>query len=253
MSPKTLTLIIFMAFSFVLSAVELEFSLSSTTEATPEDIERFKVILQKRNMGISDKNAKIAIEENRVLADAYMKEYDIPDVLKKEMQILLEEQLRNMLIEKEKANIKINDDVLLSYYKDNKHEFYKPDQITFNIYSFQNYDDAHTFYVHNKDHYQNIKQYVKEHNISKDSQTMPLKKLHKELQALVNDINRSKYITPPEYFYKKYIILDVKDIEKAKLMSFEEAKKKARTLLLSKINRDTKARLLEQYKKSGKQ
>ena len=252
MSPKILTSTLFITFSLMLSAVELEFSLNNSIEATPEDIERFKVILQKRNMGISDKNAKIAIEENRVLADAYMKEYSIPDVLKKEMQILLEEQLRNMLIDKEKAKIEINDDILLSYYKDNKHEFYKPDRITFNIYSFKNYDDAHTFYVSNKDQFQNIKQYVKEHNISKDSQTLPLKKLHKELQALVKDTNSSKYIVPPEYFYKKYIILDVEDIEKAKLMSFTEAKKRARTLLLNKINRDTKAKLLEQYTKSGK-
>lgn len=203
-------------------------------------------------MGISDENAKIAIKENRVLADVYMEKYGIPEVLKKEMQILLEEQLRQLLIDKEKAAIKVNDDVLLSYYKDNKHEFYKPDVITFNIYSFKNYDDAHTFYAANKDNYTNIQTYVKEHNVSKDSQTMPLRKLHKKLQALVKDSNSSRYIVPPEYFYKQYIVLDVVSMEPAQLMTFTEAKKRAKARLLSKINQETKAKLLEKYKKSGK-
>ncbi len=253
MSSKILTSLLFLTLSLVLSAVEIEFSLSKHLEATPEDVERFKVILQKRNMGMSDKNAKIAIQENRLLANAYMKAYGIPEVLQKEMQILLEEQLRNMLIKKEKETIEINDDVLRSYYKDNKHEFYKPDAITFNIYSFQNYDDAHAFYANNKDRYAHIKQYVKEHNVSVDSKTLPLRTLHKELQALLKDVNSTQYITPPEYFYKKYIVLDVVAIEKAALMPFSEAKKRAKTLLLNKINRDTKEQLLKKYEKSGKE
>ncbi len=252
MSPNLL-IVLLLSLSATLFSVEINYSLSNTTHATPEDIERFKVILQKRNMGMSDKSAKIAIEENRILADAYMKEYGIPDAVKKEMQILLEEQLRNLLIDKEKAKIAINDDVLHSYYKDNKHEFRKPDTITFNVYSFDDYDDAHTFYVENKENYQHIERYVKEHNISKDSQKLPLRQLHKELQVLVKDLNASGYILPPEYFFKKYVVLDVVAIDKASLMSFDEAKDRARTLLLKKINQDTKAKLLRKYAKGGKQ
>ncbi len=253
MFSKTVLFFLLSAFAVNLGAIEIAFSPSRSVKANGDDIERFQSILRKRNMGMSDKSAKAAVEENRILADAYLKTYGIPDVVKKEMQILLEEQLRNLLIEKEKQSIDISDDILLSYYKDNKSEFYKPDVITFNIYSFDNYDEAHAFYVDNKENYENMQRYVSEHNISKDSQKMPLRKLHKELQVLVKDTNSSRYIVPPEYFYKKYIILDVVGIEPSKLMTFTEAKQKVRTRLLSKINRDTKAKLLKKYQKGGKQ
>ncbi len=236
-----------------LYAIEIDISLSDSTDANAVDIERFKVMLQKRNMGISDANAKSAIQENRILANAYMKEYGIPDLLKIEMQIILEEKLRNMLVRKEKEKIEINNDVLLSYYKDHKDEFYKSEEITFNVYNFENYEEAYSFYSKNRDNYTEINNYVKDNNITKASETMLKSKLHKELRALLQEGNATKYITPPEFFNKKYMILDVVSIQKAKISPFNTVKKKVRASLLSKINQDTKTKLLAKYKKNGKE
>ncbi len=236
-----------------LYAIEIDISLSNSTDVDAVDVERFKVMLQKRNMGISDEGAKNAIKENRILANAYMKEYGIPDLLKIEMQIILEEKLRNMLVRKEKEKIEINNDVLLSYYKNHKDEFYKSEEITFNVYNFKNYEDAHSFYNKNRNNYTEIDSYVKDNNITKISETMLKSKLHKELRALLKDGNVTKYITPPEFFNKKYMILDVVSIQKAKILPFDKVKEKVRKSLLSKINQDTKTKLLAKYKKNGKE
>jgi hypothetical protein len=230
-----------------IQALEITVKPSDSIKVDQVDVDRFQSMLKKRRMGMSDKSAKKAIKENRILANAYMKEYGLPDLLKIEMQIILEEKLRNTLIKKEKKKIDISDDILLSYYKDNPEEFYQSEELTFNVYTFKQYDDAHEFYVHNKDAYSQIADYVAEHNVSNESHTMLKSKLHKELQPLLKDDNVTNYITPPEYFYKNYVILDVVSIQEAKIAPFETVKKRVRERLLSKITQETKDKLLEKY------
>jgi hypothetical protein len=233
-------------FSVHLLALNIQVSESSNHNISSLDIEKTVALWQKRNLRIDDQEAKKLVLENRVLADAFLKNGNLNDAIKVENQIVYEEQLADIFVQNELKKID-NIEIPLSYYENNKHEFFVLADIKFKVYAFKAFEEALDCYNKNKNDISLLDAYATEHNTTVEEHTMSLKQLHPQLQNLLIDFETKGYIAPPQKFFTNYIVFEVVDIIKAHLQPFEEVKASIQTKLKKKIMNQKRDELLEQY------
>ncbi|MEA2111644.1 MAG: hypothetical protein U9P71_06300 [Campylobacterota bacterium] len=228
-----------------LYGLNISYTKSTILEVTPQEVKHFSIILKKRGIKINQVQAKKAILENRVLADDYLMQFDISEDIANEFKLMLEEKLREMRIKEAKNAVNISDDILLSYYKDNKDNYYKTSEIEFNVYTFSTFNKALEFYQ--KNDLSKNKTIVSDNNITSTNEKMSINQLHPELLNLLKDETSFGYLVPPEKFFKNYIILEVVNIEKGHIELYENVKKAVRRDLEKKITKDITKKLLDKF------
>ncbi len=228
-----------------LFALDITVTPSKTVTISSEEAEYFRNMLMKRHRNIDPDDAKKVLKENRVLADYFYRTYGIENDLQ-ELQILFEEKLRNKLIAKEVEKVSINDDVLLSFYKDNKDEFYKAKEIEFKIYNFSTFNQAYTFYKNCQKDGIECSELALDDNITIVHKTLPLHNFNPQLKNLLKDEVSAGYSLPPQKFFKDYIVMEVVDIIDSGILPYEQVKERVKKDLQDKIKYDTKTKLIEQ-------
>ncbi len=227
-----------------LQALDITVTPSKSSTISSHEAEYFRNILMKRHINIDPQEAKKVLKQNRVFADYFYKTYGIEGKIE-ELRIVFEEKLTEELIKKEVEKVTINDDVLLSFYKDNKDEYYKNKEIEFKIYNFKTFDAAYDFYKHCNNDSAKCASLSREQNISIVHKTLPLNNFNPQLQNLLVDNTRSHYIVAPQKFFKNYIILEVVKISDDGIMPYDEVKDIVKTDLQNKIKYETKKKLIE--------
>lgn len=227
-------------------AINLEVTPSQSYDISQIDIENTVKLWQGRNLRIDAKEAKKLILENRVLADAFLKQGYFSDSVASENKIVYEEKLADLLVKNELKKID-NVDIPLSYYEDNKHEFYLKEDVHFKVYAYKTFEEALACYDANKNKIDQLERYAKETNASVEEHTISLKTLHPQLQNLLIDFTSGSYITPPQKFYTNYIVFEVVEIIKAHLQPFKEVEEKIRKKLKKRIMNEKRTELVKKY------
>lgn len=225
----------------------IEITPNKNLNVTPDEAEQMRVLWEKRQFTIDQKESHKLVKENRVLANAFLENVKLTDKLKAEISIYTEEKLAEAMVKYTISKLNMNEDILRSYYEENKHEFFQTEDIHFNLFTFTTYDDALSFYQVNKDNLDNINPYILEHNITKIEDTVPTKGLHSEIKNILSSDKKTGYITPPEKFYKNYIVIEVIEYKNAHIATYESVKNDVKALLYKKINKDTRSKLLKEY------
>lgn len=247
---KFFAFLLMMSCSIYVLAAEIDIATDKTDLITQNDIDAITKLIASRHMRVTSKNAVKILKENKILANAFLKEKLLTAETKADINVLLNEKLANLMVDNSLEKKPLSDEVLLSYYKDNLVDYYQNKKITFSVYSFDDFNSSLDFYTKYKDKVKSIKN--TEANMSQESQTLLLRNLHPDLVNLLLDNNTTGYITPPQKFYKKYIILHVKDFIDAGIEKFEAVKDDVKKIVQKKIRYDTKKALLNKYKKSEK-
>jgi hypothetical protein len=229
-------------FQSLIFAIEVTISEKQDPLITKEETNYFVKYMLKHNIQTDNKDAKNKIKESRVLANEYLNKYKLSRQTSFEIQFYLEELLKNMLIKESLKEIKMNEAVLLSYYKANKHEFYKTEEIDFNVYSFDSFENALSFYNQYRNNIENISP-----DAIQDRRTnQNVRQLNRELQLLIKGLV-PPFLTTPQIFANKYTIIEVTKMHNAEIPQYNEVKKDIRKRLEQKLLKDTKQKLIDKY------
>ncbi len=240
-------LFIFLSFFSVhLFAINIEVTISSNHDISQLDIENTIKMWKHRNLRIDTQEAKKLVLENRVLADTFIEKGYFSDIVASENKIVYEEKLADLLVKNELKKID-NDTIPLSYYEDNKHEFYLQEDIKFKVYAYKTFNEALACYEKNRENIKQLEKYAKETNATVEEHEMSLKNLHPQLQNLLIDFTSDSYITPPQKFFKNYIVFEVVKITQAHLQPFTEAKEGIIQKLEKRIMNNKRTELVEKY------
>lgn len=225
-------------------AVELQVSPSKDINATDMEIGLItSKVYKEKHIKLTQEAAKKYLQENKVLSNAYLKEYkDMPHPYKQAKEIEIEEKLADEYIKKHQEKIKLDKETLLSYYVAHKKEFLKPKTYTFYPIEFTAYEEAVEFYNKNRNNPDAIKKYIEEKKVR--SLSVPEKKINFMVKNLFVD-KKPNTLLPPVYMGNKFILFYIEDVSPEKQMSFEEAKPQIRKKLLEKVYARTRKKLLE--------
>ena len=217
-------------------AVKIEIVPDNNFSVLEEEIQNtIKKFLQERYIKIDRKVAEKIIKENRILSNNFIEEYSIPQDLIISFRLSLEENLANLYVKKKQKNIKINKEMLESYYKTHPKLFQEDQKIHFTAYKFKSFKDALKFYQTHK--------IVSNALIEKKDVILKKSKINPVIVSLFEKVKEGE-ITPPVFYKRYYVVFKVKTIEPSKQLSFEESKEKIRNILLQKIFLRTKKELL---------
>lgn len=95
---------------------------------------------------LTDDGAYKLVKENRILANAYLKKYGLPNDDKERIKVETELYLANAMVREIQNRIKLSDKVLYSYYIDNIDKFKDSDHVDLSIFYFKNPENAFQFY-----------------------------------------------------------------------------------------------------------
>lgn len=232
---------LFLLFFIITFSYALDIKVSLSQNSTISELEKTTLInqLRKRNINIRPEQAEKYVRDNRILADKYIKDIGLTDADLVELKIAYEEKLKDKLIDVKLNDLLLDDDILLSYYKDKKAEFYYKKLIDFDIYRFSNYNDSKEFYEIALGNQEKLENFCRDRNITGEHQVIELDRLRPELQILLLDDNTTNYYTTPQKFYKDYLILKVNELKLDGYYSFENVKEDIKKKLKQKIKKDT--------------
>ncbi len=240
--PKA-SLLFFIIFSFI-NAVELKIYPSRDLNISDSEAD-ILIMTTYKNRGIkpTKEAAKKKIYENRVLADAYLKKYNIPTSLLINKKLEIEEALAKEYIKRFQKNVTIKNNVLKSYYVVHKKEFHRPQTIVYYPIEFDSFDRALQFYFQAKKNINIAKEYTKQHEIKKYK--VPKERIFLPIRKMFDNVKTSS-ILPPIYLGDSYVVFYVSHVLPGKELTFDEAKDKIRKILLRKSFNQTRNELLEE-------
>lgn len=247
------------ASSFLLAvsagAIEIDISPSKSPVASQSEVSAFVSDVKKReHVLLDDDVAKSIVENNRLLADAYLKEVGIKTAYLQKIRFGIEKKLADNLVEKYEETIRTDDDILRSYYVAHIDEFKIGNEIAFKAYTFKTYKDAFNMYERFSAHKEGIESYAKEHNATvQQREHFPVDNLDSALKYLLDEKRKTPYLTVPTRYRGKYILLQVKQYETDVLLSYEKVKHEIRQKLLRKIRNRSRDALIKKYRGSEQQ
>ncbi len=244
--------VIFILLSIVIlsHAIDISITPSKDNTVSNSEIDLLKASMMSQNIIIEHEQAEKVISENRYLCEEYLKKQPIPEKVISNFKLELEKHFASEIIRDMQRKIIIDDDTSYSYYISHLDEFKKPEQITFSLYKLENFDKALTFFSKFKISMKNIQSYSKENNISVISQSISLERLDNKFRYIVKHSKQKiPYLTPPQFFYNHYSVLEVVSQEPQGTYSYEEVKERIHKLLHKKAYSRQKDELLNTYRK----
>ncbi|WP_201340479.1 MULTISPECIES: peptidyl-prolyl cis-trans isomerase [unclassified Nitratiruptor] len=146
-----------------------------------------------------------------------------------------EKELATLFVKKNQEKIKIDQDVLESYYKTHSKEFVQEEKIHFTAYKFSDFEKALKFYRANG----------KEKAGDTVDITLPKSQINPLIASLFDKAKVGE-LTPPVFYGGNYVVFKINKIEPTKKLSLEESRPKIKKVLLQKIFPQIKKKLIEQ-------
>jgi len=231
-----------------LFAADITIKPSSSYVADRQEVALIQSAFLKQRIQIDDDDALNIIQENRFLADEYIKKNQVPQEVLLNMKLEFEKHLASEVVREMESKIEIEDEVVKSYYIANKEEFYKAPEIELNIYRFQTFDEAYLFYKRFVSQKDGIDEYVNEHNVSNNTEKTEVNRLNKLFQEMIlNTKEQPPFLLPPQFFYKHYSVLYIKHIGEADVLEYEFVKEKIAKKLHEKALDRMKKEMLKPY------
>jgi hypothetical protein len=241
---------ILLLLSFTFSLLAIDLAIKPDINATVSSIESDQMItnFKKKRMIVDKSDAKTAVLDNRLLANALLKEKssEIPQELFVDIKLAIEENLAEMYVKKIQETININEDVIASYYYTHQKDFNNP-LLHADLYSFKTFEEASLFYDKSKNDLSKVNLVSQELNVNKTEQKIELSKISPTIKPLLKDTNTSNYILHPIFFNNQNVVVHVKNIQEG-YYSLEESKEKIKAVLLQKVFSDTRENLLKNLK-----
>ena len=239
----------FILISSILLSSEINIKLEDTS-ANYDEINSMKFKYKKNAYSIDDKASKRIIEENRLLALREIKDRGLNKQFLTEIKLDIEQKLAAKLIEETQKDRGVSEDVLLSYYKDNKKEFYIGEAFVMQTYKFLSFDAALQFYNKNFSNKELAQEYSKENNISVSTTQSAIKFIPKDILVLLKNDKEINYFTTPQKFKNGYLVFYIeKYIEDEKYIPFEKVKNKIKANLLNKTYVQIRKKLIGETRK----
>ncbi len=228
----------------------IELSVKSTERTYPNELEIdfLKNNLKSKKIVIDDKEASRVLEENTILSNLLLKEYGLSKKLKTELKIDIEGKLADELVKQKERSIDVNDDVLLSYYKDKKKRFFSKNMVTMQVYMFEDFESALKVYQGFFQKPETLDKYADENNISKVTQSLIFDDIHPQIKGYLKETKEDNYIVPPQKWAKNFIIVYVEKIDAEHFKPFEEVKEEIKALLTNENRNRLKKELAEYYR-----
>lgn len=222
----------------ILSAVEIKILPDKNISVSSKEMEATIEYFLQKHIKISKKDAEHYIRDNRILSNKFINEYQIPEDLALSLRLKTEEKLANLYVKKKQNNIKIDNDVIESYYKTHPENFIEDKKIEFIAYKFKNFNSALAFYQKNK---------IPDDGYEKEDITLPQKQINPLIAPLFEKTKEGEK-TPPVFYGGNYVVFKIKKIEPSRRLNLQESKEKIKNILLQKIFLRTKKELLKNEK-----
>lgn len=237
-------------FAVTLSAFALELTLKQDTNisVSPRDVEWTISNFLIKKMNIEKDDAKRITEDNRRLANEYLKHHALPEDLKTSILISLEEKLATLYVQSLQEKEPITDTIIESYYKLNQKEFTKEAEFKTTIYSFETFDDALNFYTKTKETPKKSIIIARDSNVTLFDKSASLSSFHPQITQMFKDGKSTDYLTPPFLFMNNFLIVYVENVTPSTLLTLQESKEKIKKILLDKTFRDKKVAIINSLK-----
>jgi len=235
--------LLFVSFSY---AVVLEIHPSKEINATDMESELWiGKVYKERGIKPTKKAAKKYIQENRVLANRYLKEYKVPKNLLIETELEIDEILARKYIENTQKRLTLGEDVLKSYYIAHQSEFVRPETVVYYPIQFDDFKTAYNFYSLHKDDSRFLDDYIRENGVKRYN--VPKDRIYIAIKEMFKDV-RPKTLLPPTFLGDKFVLFYVKDLLPKKELDYKEVKEKIKNRLFKKEFASRRKKLLEAAK-----
>ena len=237
-----------------LYAVSVDIKMDSNVHITQKEAMYFQSMVRKeQNIQIDEKESKRVLKVNRILSNAWIEEGGYDAIEQMRIRRDLERAFTEKLIHKHFDKLDISEDVLLSYYIDNKKDFVLGTKVHFAAYVFRTFEPALNFYQRFREDRNDLKNYVKEHNITiRENDENTLATLHPTLENLLIDNNTTGYFTTPARYKNQFIVLDVIDFTPDAKAPYNKVKEQIKKKLYYKKKNDVRDMLQKRYMKEEK-
>ncbi|BCD63186.1 hypothetical protein NitYY0826_P27 (plasmid) [Nitratiruptor sp. YY08-26] len=233
-----LAILLIATFSY---GLQLSISPDKNVSVTKSDIDALKFYTKEKfHFIMNEDGAKKIAKENRILANAYLKEGLLTPFKKRVILIQVEKELADQYVKRLQKSIHLSEKVLKSYYYDHLKQFKKSDEVQLVQYRFKTFEDALTFYRNPK---KGLK-YTKKNVGWKE-----LNRIVNPYRAIISSTKVGGY-TPPFVVGKNtYDIFYVKNkkINKDSYIPFEKVKKNIAEILYKKTFDRAREKVLEKY------
>lgn len=238
-----------LSFTLPLFAMDLSIKPDTNVSVSQNEVNQMIVNFKKKRMTMESSDAKAAVLDNRLLANAFIKNSlpEIKDELLTDLKLAIEENFAEQYVKRMQQNVDVKDEVIASYYYTNRKDFLNP-VVNATIYSFKSFEDANLFYEKSRSNVSKIASLSQDFNATKVEQTMELSKISANIKPLLKDVNQSNYLTQPLFLNNQNVVIYINNI-KNEYLSLDESKDKIKTLLLQKIFSSTRENLLKDLKK----
>jgi predicted transcriptional regulator len=242
---KSLLALLFL--NVFLYAIEIDFIADKKIDVSQDEITQFKAQVLKQRIRIDDKEAKRVLMENRILANYYLKNEKVPQFFKLNLVHKTEKLLAKMLVDKYEEELELSDDILLSYYRAKKDEFYRQKQILLNVYKFKDFDSALEMYMAKRDKMDSLDSYAKEHEIKMIEQLLEVSNMHQQIRSNLRNLEDENYLVPPQKWADGYIVVHAVRFVEENYMPYEEIKEDIRERLIVQNRKNARRKLMQEY------
>ncbi|SMC10168.1 hypothetical protein [Nitratiruptor tergarcus] len=235
-----------------LFAIDIKISPDKNITVSYQDTKAIKTFYQEVfKFRLADEGAYKLAEENRILANAYIKRYGLDNNDIARIKVETELYLANHMVKNIQNSIKLSDKVLYSYYIDHKDQFKGSDKVDLVIFYFKDPEKAVDFYIKAKGKtLEEAKKIASKDIVIKEYKNLDIKKMKPFFQNIIQKYG-PKHFLPP-IFDEVSSVSYIQDYHKAqKYKKFEDVKEEIRKLLYSKTFLRERNKILLQYK-SGK-
>ena len=240
---------------FILStyAVQIEVSSDTQIKVTPNELSIYKKYIKEKYHYIitDDKGARKLLEENKKLANAFIKSKYFNTSERLYLKIMIEDYLADRYVKKLQQSIKIPKKVVFSYYLDNKEKFKQKDKVYIIGYAFKNYKNAMEFY---RQAYQlhddsKIDILAKRYGgVKKDYGWKDVSSLKKSFSSFIQK-GQTHYLIPPFIHDRHHIrVYYIRGYKRGRgYIPFEKVRKQIEEILYAKTFEKKREEILKHY------
>jgi len=245
---RTIFYLLFIStFSF---GIDIKLLPSNNLNATLNEINVLKDKYQNLRVIIKNEDAKKEIEGYRVLANKFLENNkQINKKLFANIKLETERLLAYEFIKQYQANLKISDEILLSYYQTHKDKFVFDTNLDIIILRTKDYKKAILMYEDFKaNKIKDVIQYAKKNSIDIEIKTSKLREMNKIYQIMLQkEQKKDNIMFPPRFYQDHYTLVYIKKYTPLYYKSFEQAKSDIEKELKIKKIEDLKKELIAKY------
>ena len=166
----------------------------------------------------SDKDVERIVEENKMLADAFLEEHSKDTLDMALISIELNERLADQFVKELNKKIEIPDDVVKSYYLEHIEKYKKAPLVKTKIFLFKTLPEAMIVFKFSTKHDPEktisfIDTNISKEDVKKIKYNVPESLMRPEVKTVLVH-GKEHYFTPPQYYKGKYMLVFVDKIEK---------------------------------------